>query len=336
MSSLIFRIICQLKNDRRTLALLIFAPILVLTLINFILGDSNYTPTITLIDMPDEFVSKLEENSDVTKVSNNIDIDDYLKNKNADAVIWMEPDGLHIRMLEATSKTATITKLMKGSITEDNESSSNIITDFVYGTDDESQFNSLGYIFLGILSFFFVFVISGMSLVRERSNQTMERMLMTPIRRFKVIGGYTIGFGIFSAIQSIIMLLYAHYILGIGAIGSILLCILIMVILAIVAVSLGALVSIFANSEFQVVQFVPIVIVTQVFFSGLIPIDTIPYGLGNLCYLMPIYYGCTSLKMVMIQGANLAQITPWLSGLCIYGILLFILNSIALKKYRKI
>ena len=98
----------------------------------------------------------------------------------------------------------------------------------------------------------------------------------------------------------------------------------------------GALVSIFANSEFQVVQFVPIVIVTQVFFSGLIPIDTIPYGLGVLAYIMPVYYGCTSLKMIMVEGANIFQIAPWLGGLCAYAIVLFILNTITLKKYRSI
>jgi ABC-2 type transport system permease protein len=58
-----------------------------------------------------------------------------------------------------------------------------------------------------------------------------------------------------------------------------------MILMAFSAVSVGALVSIFANNELQLVQFIPVIIIPQIFFSGLIPIDTIPFGLGNLCYL---------------------------------------------------
>jgi len=189
---------------------------------------------------------------------------------------------------------------------------------------------------LGIISFFFVFIISGMSLVRERSSQTLERLMMTPIRRYKVIGGYTLGFGIIAIIQSVIIFCYSHYVLGLESQGSVLLCIFIMMLLAFVAVSIGALASIFANSEFQVAQFIPIILIPQVFFCGLIPLDTIPYGLGKLCYIMPVYYGCTALKMVMIETADIVRILPFIGGLLAYLLVLFMLNTFALKKYRSL
>jgi len=78
------------------------------------------------------------------------------------------------------------------------------------------------------------------------------------------------------------------------------LCILIMILLAFTAVSTGTLISIFANNEFQVVQFIPIIIIPQIFFSGLIPIDTLPFHLEILSYIMPVYYGCTALHNVMV------------------------------------
>ena len=338
MKSLIIRIVCQIKNDKRTLALLVFAPVLVLTLIYFIISDTTYKPTVALVDIPPPITAHLTNDNTISiqDISKDEDIDSYLKQNKADAVIFNNTDGLHIKMLETTNKTAIVTKAVKNAVSALAPQNAAMHTDFVYSSSNESQFNSLGFVFLGILSFFFVFIISGMALVRERTSQTLERMLMTPVRRTGVIAGYTVGYGIYATIQSTVIILYTHYVLGLQSAGSILLCILIMVLMAFVAVSMGALASIFANTEFQVVQFIPIVIVPQVFFSGLIPVDTIPYGIGKLCYIMPVYYACTSLKKVMVESADIVTIAPFLLGLVLFIIALFILNTIALKKYRSL
>jgi ABC-2 type transport system permease protein len=132
------------------------------------------------------------------------------------------------------------------------------------------------------------------------------------------------------------MLLFGIYVLGISCAGNILWAILIMLMLAISAVSFGSLISVFANSELQIVQFIPIAIIPQIFFSGLIPLDTIPYGLGNLGYLMPVFYGCTALNQVMVVGGGFGAIWPYLLGLLAYILVLSILNTFALKKYRTI
>jgi ABC-2 type transport system permease protein len=336
MSFLVLRIIRQIRNDRRTLALLIFAPILLITLIYLILGESDYTPTIATRDVPTAVVAELASHAAVTTLPDDKAPDKYLKAQQADAVLSFVTGKMTIQMLESSSKTALVSKAVQDTLVALNPASQAIAVSFIYGQADETQFDSLSYVFLGILSFFFVFIVAGMSLVRERFAQTLERMLMTPIRRHEVIAGYTLGFGVFAAIQSIVMVLYTRYVLGLHSAGSILLCILVMILMAFVAVSMGALVSIFANSEFQVAQFIPVVIVPQTFFSGLIPLDTIPFGLGRLSYAMPIYYGCTALKKIMIEAAGIVEILPWLLGLAAYLVVLFFLNTLALKKYRHI
>lgn len=336
MKALIFRILHQIKNDKRTLGLLLFAPLLVLTLVYFITGNTDYVPKVKLDNMQPAFVSAIKDEATVVEENDSSSVDTLLKDQKIDAYIWNAKDGLHIKMLEQTSKTAIVTKAVKNALIKINPKSNNMHTEFIYSSSDDSYFSSIGFVFLGIISFFFIFIISGMSLVRERFGQTLERLLMTPIRRFKVIGGYTIGYGIFATIQSIIVLLYCHYVLGLQIAGSMLLCMVVMILMAFVAVSTGALASIFANSEFQVVQFIPIIIIPQIFFSGLIPIDTIPYGLGNLCYIMPVYYGCSALKLIMTQAAGFNEILPWLAGLLIYNIVLFVINTLALKKYRSL
>lgn len=93
--------------------------------------------------------------------------------------------------------------------------------EFLYGAVGDSMFNSLGYMMLGVISFFFVFVVAGISFVRERTTQTMEWLMTTPVRRCEVVLGYTLGFGFFAVLQSVMLLLYACWVLGLTIAGSV-------------------------------------------------------------------------------------------------------------------
>ena len=159
---------------------------------------------------------------------------------------------------------------------------------------------------------------------------------MTPIRRWEVVVGYTLGLGFLGAIQSTIIVLFTKYVLGIPFAGSIFYAILIMVAMSLTAVAIGAFVSIFSNNEFQIMQFIPVVIIPQMFFSGLISLDTIPLGLGKLAYIMPIFYGCDGLNKVLIRGNGFSDIFMDLVALTLVIILFSLINVIALKRYRKI
>jgi ABC-2 type transport system permease protein len=200
----------------------------------------------------------------------------------------------------------------------------------------ESTFDSLGYVFLGVISFFLIFIVSGMALVRERSGGTLERMLMAPVTRRGIVAGYTMGYSLFAAVQAIILVLFTIYVLGVPCGGSVALVVCIMLMLAISAVSFGELISIFTDTEFQVVQLIPVVIIPQVFFSGLIPLDTIPYHLGNLGYIMPVFYGCSAIEEVMREGNGMETIWPYLLALIGYITALNVLNTLALRRYRRI
>jgi ABC-2 type transport system permease protein len=336
MLSIVKRILGQMKNDKRSLGLLLFAPLLVLTLLFFILSDSNYLPKLAVYEMNEKFVTELENRATVIEETEKPEAADYLEANGIDALIWNDGEGTHIELLEKNSKSATAVEAITDTNKALQPNQNELIIDYVYESAGDNQLDSLSYVFLGVISFFFVFILSGMSFVRERFGQTLERMLMTPIRRIDVIGGYTLGYGLLAAVQSVVIILYAVYVLQLQVEGSVALCTLVMILMAFSAVSVGALVSIFANNELQLVQFIPVIIIPQIFFSGLIPIDTIPFGLGNLCYLAPIYYGCTALEMIMIQGKGFFAIWPWLAGSVVFIGGLFLANVTALKKYRRL
>lgn len=119
-------------------------------------------------------------------------------------------------------------------------------------------------------------------------------------------------------------------------VGSIWNVILINLLLALVALSLGILLSSFASSEFQMVQFIPIAVVPQIFFSGILPLEGMANWLQSIAKVMPLYYAADALKGVMYKGLELADISGNLYALAVFAGIFIILNLFALKKYRKL
>jgi ABC-2 type transport system permease protein len=185
-----------------------------------------------------------------------------------------------------------------------------------------------------VLSFFLIFIFSGISFVRERTTDTLERLLLTPVKTVSVVGGYVVGFGVFALIQSTLMILFARFVLNMPFQGSWLLALLIMLLLALLAVVTGILISAISRNEFQVVQFIPVIIIPQIFFAGLIPLDTMPYNLHFLSKIMPLYYGCTALKNVLIFGYGLSEVMPQILVLLLFTGVLFAVNIFVVNKYR--
>ncbi|MFT4146625.1 MAG: ABC transporter permease [Mobilitalea sp.] len=331
------RIIRQTVNDKRSLGLILIVPLLLFTLIYFLLGDSDYKPSIAENGMPPQLVEKIKE-QDVSVITLEIkEAKEAVKDKELDAVLYMENNEIVLYMESNDAvKSGVLQKAISNAMKELNPISV-MRTEFLHGNMEDNLFDSLGYIILGIISFFLIFILAGISFVRERTNQTMERLMVTPVKRWQVVLGYTLGFGIFAMLQSVLLLSYVKWVLHMTMNGSILIAGLIMILLSMTAVCMGAFFSIFANNEFQIMQFIPVIVIPQIFFSGLISLDTLPFHLGALSKIMPVYYACNSLKGILINGdAFSAEVLSGVFSLLLFIGIFFILNIIALKKYRRL
>jgi ABC-2 type transport system permease protein len=330
------RIILQIFNDKRSLALILIAPIFMFTLIYFLLGDNGYKAKIAQSGIQAQIVHNIKaQGVTVSELSTGLGKSE-VKNKKIDAFLYM--DSGHMTLLFETNdavKTGVVQKAIMNAMKELSPGSV-IQTEFIYGKSDSSMFDSLGYVMLGIISFFIVFIIAGISFVRERTNQTMERLMMTPVKRWQVVLGYTLGFGFFAVLQSIVLLAYVKWVLQMTILGSVVTAGFVMILLALSAVCIGAFFSIFSNNEFQIMQFIPIVVIPQIFFSGLISLDTLPYHLGAVSKIMPVFYACDALKTIIIRGGGVVSILPDIWALLIFILLFFFMNILALKKYRRI
>ena len=191
----------------------------------------------------------------------------------------------------------------------------------LYGTPSDDPISNFAPAIVGFFAYFFVYILTGVSFLRERTGGTLERLMATPVTRGEVVLGYTLGFGLFATIQVAVLILWAlgslhvpalgplpafSVGLGVAVNGSPLLAFLVVVLLAVGAVSLGIFLSTFARTELQVIQFIPIVLAPQFLLSGvLFPVSTLPSILQPLVAIMPLNYAVDGLRQVFIRGADL-------------------------------
>jgi len=177
---------------------------------------------------------------------------------------------------------------------------------YLYGGPDLDTLDYFGGAFVGLVVFFLVFVITCVSFLRERSQGTLERVMASPLRRPEIVVGYMLAFTILALVQALEVLIFSLAVLHIHNAGSVLLIFGIEALLALVAVNLGIFLSTFARTEFQAVQFIPIVVVPQVLLSGVVvPVSAEPGWLQVISNVLPLTYAVNALRDVMLRGADL-------------------------------
>lgn len=338
--ALVKRILRQIKRDKRTIGLLIFAPILVLTMLYFVFEVDDYTPKIGFVDVPDTMTEQMDmDGAKVTAFTNEAAAKEKVESQEIDGYIHFE-DMAPMIVLEGSdpSKTGATLKWLQSALPKGTQTNAiaEPTIDYLHGSSDMGQFNYFGPVLLGFFVFFFVFLISGVSFLRERTTGTLERLLASPLRKWEIVVGYVIGFGLFTMIQSTIITAYAIYVLDMVMEGIFGFVLLIILLLALTALTLGILLSSFAHNELQMMQFIPIVVVPQIFFSGLFNLETIAEWLSWISHLTPLYYAADALRNVMVRGYGWESIYPDLLALAGFSLLFIVINITALRKYRKI
>jgi len=207
---------------------------------------------------------------------------------------------------------------------------------YVHGSEDMEGFDFYGPVFIGIFVFFFVFITSGISFVRERTGGTLERVMATPIRRWQIVLGYILGFGVFSLVQTLIVALAAVYWVGFTNTGSFLLVLVVAESMALVSLTLGILVSEYASTELQVIQLLQIIVIPQILLSGAFDLSQTPRWMQVLSKCFPVTYGADAMRDVMLRGRGIDGIAGDLAVLWAFALLFFVLNIVALRKYRRI
>ena len=186
---------------------------------------------------------------------------------------------------------------------------------------------------LAMLILFFGFLLSGISFLRERSQGTRERLMASPVSRLDIITGYLMGFLLFAMLQTLILFFYAVYVLKVDFHGSLWQILVFQLLIGILAVCLGIFISAFAKNEFQMIQFIPLIIVPQIFVCGLLfPIADQPQYLQWIGKFLPLTYGAEGIKALMLDGKNLLEIGKDVGVIIGYAAVLMVLAGISLRR----
>lgn len=162
-----------------------------------------------------------------------------------------------------------------------------------------STFDRVALIMLGFFPFTIMFLVTSIAMLRERTSGTLERLLTTPLGKLDLLFGYGIAFGLAAAVQAAIAAGVAYWIFDLDTAGSSALVILIAVMNAVLGVALGLLCSAFARTEFQAVQFMPVVVIPQLLLCGLfVARDQMAGWLQAVSDVLPLSYAVETLQEV--------------------------------------
>ena len=199
--------------------------------------------------------------------------------------------------------------------------------------DQRDVLDRLAPALMGVFAMFFVFILTGVSFLRERAQGTLERLLTTPVGRADLLVGYLLGFLLFASIQSLVILLYTTLALQIDYQGALWQIFVLLMVLTVVAVNLGIFISTFARNEFQVVQFIPLVLAPQIFLSGVIlPVEQLPGYFQAVSKVLPLTYAVDGLKEIMLNGQSLGDIGVDLGVLIGFAAVLLVLAAATVRR----
>jgi ABC-2 type transport system permease protein len=343
------RIAQQFRRDERTLALLFVAPIVILALLGWVIRDQappagrvaivNQAGPLAQLGV-DRLATAITDAGliYVPAITDEAAARAALANDDLDVAIVV-PASLPADVLAGrpttitvitpgvspTSETTYIGQLQTAVRSAVGGAVPTIDHQTIYGDPSAGFLDTFAPALVGFLVFFLVFVLTGISFLRERVGGTLERLLATPVRRSEIAVGYSAGFTFFATLQSVVVLTFllmsvtvpaigpfSSFNIGLGVYnaGSPWLAFLITFLLGLVAVNLGIFLSTFARTELQIVQFIPIVVVPQALLAGIIwPVDSLPGILQPIARLLPMTYGIEGLREILVKGADLTART---------------------------
>jgi ABC-2 type transport system permease protein len=198
------------------------------------------------------------------------------------------------------------------------------------------QTSILNYIapaMLATLALFFGFLLTGISFLRERSQGTLERLMASPVSRLDIVVGYLFGFFVFALAQTLIILFFTIYVLDVSYQGALWQIFVFQVVVIIGAVNLGIFISTFTRNEFQMVQFIPLIILPQVFLCGVVwPVEQMPGYLQWVSKFLPLTYAVSGMRDIMLSGKSLLDAGFDLGILVVFAVVMSVVASVTLKR----
>ncbi len=196
-----------------------------------------------------------------------------------------------------------------------------------------NTFQTIGPAMLALFPFVVMFLVTSITTLRERRTGTLERLLSMPLGRADFILGYTLAFGLLAIVQSVVAVGFAIWVCGLTIEGSVWLLLAVALADAILGTTLGLFASAFARTEFQVVQFMPVIVFPQILLGGIfIPRDQLPEGLHIISDWLPLSHAIDALNAVATDSHDALYIGGQLLIIGAFAVAAIIVGSLTLQR----
>jgi ABC-2 type transport system permease protein len=363
------RVLRDLKNDRRQLALIFIAPLLVISIFGVAFTGNVKDVRVVVVNgdtavgnssISDKVISNFDTSVlNVAYANSESDAVAQVQNGSASAVIVFPANFTQSVAARASGQTsvakenATITLLADKSnpnVSDPIIATVNIAvaqtiqgigrqapvsvdsSNAIYGANAQFiDFFAPGILCIAVWQL--TTLLTLISFVGERTSGTLSRLLASPLKESELVAGYAVAFGIIGTTQSAVLLTAAVILFHVTIVGDVLLAFGVIALLAVVSEGLGILLSSFARREAQAIQFLPIVVLPAFLLSGVFwPIQAIPTWLRPVSYVIPVTYAVEAVRSVILRGWGLDKIYPDVVALLIFASVFLVLATLLLRR----
>jgi ABC-2 type transport system permease protein len=208
----------------------------------------------------------------------------------------------------------------------------NAVSRFWYNSELEYKW----YMAPGVLSLLVTLIglfLSGMSLVKEKEQGTIEQLNVTPIRKIHFLVGKLIPFVVIALFDLSFGLLIARLVFHLPIVGSLGLVFGFGVLYLLGILGLGLFVSTLADTQQQVMFVTFFFMMVFILMSGIFtPVESMPKWAQLIDQANPIYHFMRIMRMVILKGSGFSDLIHEFVALCILGVTFL---SLAVWRYRK-
>lgn len=314
----------QVTRDRRTLAMLIVMPVVLLLVFGYAASfDVDEIPTVVVGPQADQAAERLPDLFAVESVDPDEtagDAEQVLVAGDAHVAVVADStgptvliDGAELFMAQAALQATTA---MQAQVP-------NLSVEVLFNPDLDTS----AVLVPGLAGLIIVFVgtlVTSMSVVREREAGTMEQLAVMPFKPKDVFVGKIAPYFLIASIDIVIVLLIGTLLFDVPFNGPVLPLALGAVMFLFVALGLGVLISSVSENQAQAIQLALMTVLPQVMLSGIIfPLSSMAAGVRWIGYLLPLTYFNQVAKGVMIRGAGLGDLLVPIGLLVLLGSVIF-------------
>ena len=333
----------HILRDKRTMLILFGMPVVLMLLFGFAITTDvkNVRTVVVCSEMSPRTQQAVERLSQseyfiITQTVNTPhEAEQLIRNQKADmALVFAQDHGVQIMVDGCDPNMAQQwTTYAQQTLAPAHSSLFTLHSSLLYNPQMRSAYNFVPAI-MGMLLMLICAMMTSISVVREKERDTMEVLLVSPVKPLMVIIAKAVPYLVMAFAILITILLMARFVLEVPLAGSLFWIIIVSLIYILLALSLGLLISNVAQTQLVALLLSAMVLLMPVvMLSGMLfPVESMPAVLQWISAVVPPRYYIQAMRKLMIMGVGIrevAQEVAILSGMTI------LLLTVALKMFKQ-